>query len=230
MESSSDGSGVMDAWQADGAEQGDVEGGANATSDHVEPNDAGDDGAAPASSDGSPDGGAGPDMEAGPDAGADAGPDAGTDAGRSTAGIIASIRGGPCLACAEAHFCIEARVECEVLAQAVADAGSAAGESRAQLCDDTLTCLLTTECMTATPPPDAQDPGGGLSCYCGEIDYLTCDSTPAQGACRTIEEEGLQSTDPDTNLGNFTDTTLGAGMANSITQCLVASCSSSCFP
>jgi hypothetical protein len=195
-----------------------------------------------------------PDAEAGPDAqpvveaGSDAAPldaesDANADANTQDAGdggdgdaettysIIAGLLGSACLACASDPVnsgCVGDGIDCESVT-GTATAGAAIGESRAQLCLDTLTCVLQSGCMIVGA--DASDPGNGLACYCGDVSYTTCMTSPGQGACRSIEEEGLESTDVSTVVQRYpNDTPYGAGMANSIALCMAQVCQSSCFP
>jgi hypothetical protein len=180
---------------------------------------------------------AGPDaqlVDAGKDdapADASEGNDSGSDgAAAQTYGIIAALRGSACLACASDPVnsgCVGDGIDCESLA-GTATAGPASGESRAQLCRDTLTCVLQSGCMVVAG--DATDPGNGYACYCGDVSFATCATSPAQGACRSSEESGLESTSPNTVITRYSDTSYGAGMANSIALCMAQVCQASCFP
>jgi hypothetical protein len=164
------------------------------------------------------------------DAPADASDSGGDGAAAETYGIIAALRGSACLACASDPInsgCVGDGIDCESLTD-TATAGPASGESRAQLCRDTLTCVLESGCMVVAG--DATDPGNGYACYCGDVPYGTCATSPAQGVCRSSEESGLESTSPSTVITRYSDTSYGAGMANSIALCMAQVCQASCFP
>ncbi len=177
----------------------------------------------------------GPDADAEPeDAPGDASndgpaPDAQTDAGESTYSIIASIGGAACLNCASDQnnaACVGDGVLCESLDGSTADAGPGVGQSRVQLCYDTLECALTTGCMIVAA--DATDPGYGHGCYCGDVSPSVCGATPSAGACGSQEERGLETTNPGTVLQRFSNTMYGAAMANDIALCIAQYCQASC--
>jgi hypothetical protein len=137
------------------------------------------------------------------------------EAGATTDSIVAAL-GPDCLSCATTNVCFGGQMLCESFGNEVADAGPAAGQTRQQLCLDTLSCIVGTNC-----PSNSRDV---TPCYCA-----ACTIPLGQGACRNAEERGLETTVPSLVLNAFYDPTLGAGMANTIVQCLLDS-NCSCFP
>jgi hypothetical protein len=158
------------------------------------------------------------------------GSDAGDGSAPDTQSIIRTLRGASCLACAVNNgTCLGQVQNCESFPSTeLADAGEGRGISLTQLCRETLTCVLMSTCEEE--PVDQPDLGEGLACYCGDVDFATCDSPSAQGSCRHEEERGLDSTNPDDVLTNFWDPTYGGGMANTIADCLLDFCQTECFP
>jgi hypothetical protein len=142
----------------------------------------------------------------------DAGND--VDASLDTAGVILATQGALCQACA-IQMCVDAGTSCEHLAGGVADAGPASGQSRQQLCLDALSCILN----TATA---CYNQGTPQACYCGVRSTQDCrDAGPAPGAaCRTQEENGLETAMPTLALSRFYDTAFGAGTANALLVCI----------
>ena len=171
--------------------------------------------------DGAADGGdGGNDASDGGDAG-DGGGDA-SDGPTDTQSLIRAVGGSDCLACALTECIDTTSTNCEVVT------GAAQGVTRTQLCLDTLRCTLTRGCMYDVPNPD--DPGAGLNCYCGDVTFGTCSTTPDQGACQAEEQTGLESTDPTTVVDHWDDDALGGGMANIIADCLAGYCETECKP
>ena len=162
------------------------------------------------------------------DAGEAGGPDAAADAGLDTLGIIRATQGDLCADCA-ATMCLDAAdggASCEGFASSVADGGAAAGESRAQLCYATLSCILdeATACYYL---------GSGVDeCYCGLATVPQCRSSGpgSDGPCTSQEAMGLETTDPGTAFNRLYDPTVGAGRANALLICLGNNCSDSCLP
>ncbi len=109
--------------------------------------------------------------------------------------------------------------ECEDLAgQTVpgsADAG--AGQSRQDLCYDTLQCILgSPSCLGAFSSQFSTNP-----CLTSAADA---------GGCLAQEQNGLESTDPTVMTSEFNDPTRGAGVANRILNCGYALVCPTCFP
>jgi hypothetical protein len=162
------------------------------------------------------------------DAGSDAAPhDAGSDAAPPhdaappvTTLSILSGKNAECLACAQTNGCVDTGVLCEASAGNAA-AGPAAGDARSQLCLDTLSCVIGANCAAS---------GTGSPCYCGAARGTTCLSAgAADGACRSQEERGLETTDPVSIATGFGNTVLGGGVANVLVQCLNDSACTTCF-
>jgi hypothetical protein len=94
-----------------------------------------------------------------------------------------------------------------------AAAGPAAGVSKLTLALDTL------ECVEATHPTCASALVG--NCYCGTASGTACLAVGnPNGVCKTQTERGLETTDPPTIAQQFTNTSLGAGVAYFLVQCL----------
>jgi hypothetical protein len=127
---------------------------------------------------------------------------------------LLSGKSAACLSCAQLNGCLQPA--CEGVA------GSAAsGTTRSKLCLDTLTCVLTSKCASG---------GVGTPCYCGTAAGAAClTAGAANGACKSQEELGLETTDPAAIATGFGDTTKGGGAANTLVQCLNDSACTSCF-
>lgn len=131
----------------------------------------------------------------------------------STVSILQSTRGTDCLQCAEATdagaSCLS-QFNCEALSRTVI---SEAGQSRQQLCYDALFCSLSANCAAMSL----------TGCYCGSASPTECQKTSgaANGACVEQERAGLETADPfQIFVLSYYDTTLGAGVANSLLHCL----------
>jgi hypothetical protein len=129
----------------------------------------------------------------------------------STCQLLLSAGQG-CLECANepsdvASSCLT-QYNCEALAGHLSDAG----ESREDLCLQTLRCVLSTNCA---PPLTA--------CYCGDAAPVPCEATDAaNGVCLQAEQAGLETTNPLEGVGvQFYDASLGGGVSNKLVQCLV---------
>src|SRR5580704_18469716 len=162
-------------------------------------------------------------QDAGTAAGSDASDDGGTDGGPPTPdtdSIIQTILGDACYECATTNGCVDEGIDCEDVAGTATD-GPAVGTSRDLLCVQALTCILQSGCAVA----------GSLDCYCGAVSFRDCEVAPGAGACTTIEESSVESTEPTTVLDDYFDTTgdNGGGMANYIANCMSQSCPTECF-
>jgi hypothetical protein len=136
----------------------------------------------------------------------------GGESGSSTQGILGSLGGPDCLACAQDSGCVDMTLDnCEVLGGQVADAGPALGSSMQDLCYSALGCILQSGCATAASV---------LNCYCGAAPIQSCIGGVADGRCMSQEEDGLQTAVPTQVLASFTSAGLGAGIANRIAACL----------
>jgi hypothetical protein len=141
-----------------------------------------------------------------------------------TAEAILSGHSAACLTCAQAGcaaFLDTGASSCTTIA-GTATSGPALGQTRSSLCLATLSCVIPTVCTTAA--------GDESPCYCGTMLGSAC-ATPgaANGPCKSAEENGLESTDPNTIMNNFTVTTTGGGRANALVLCLVDNVCDSCF-
>jgi hypothetical protein len=148
-------------------------------------------------------------------------PDA-ADSGPSTLDILGSQSpwmdgGSACLDCARSGRCLDPNLLCEHLAGSVILDGPAAGQSRDDVCRATLTCLLGSQCMVHTGTLDG--------CYCGSVDDGSCADAGPTGdpPCLAIEQGGLETTNAAQALQTLTYTTLAAGTANALLQCLRSS-------
>ncbi|MET0593642.1 MAG: hypothetical protein ABW133_13140, partial [Polyangiaceae bacterium] len=111
---------------------------------------------------------------------------------------------------------------CLALRSQLAAAGPASGTSREVLCTDTVACVF---------PPAVASCGTGFlnACYCGTAANEAClTAGNPNGACKTPIENGLETTEPATIAVAFTRTTLGAGAAMALAQCLDGVCDA-CF-
>ena len=168
--------------------------------------------------------------EGGPEGGRDGGtPDAeggileaGTDAGLTSEGVIGSLRNDNCRRCAIDNYCLDpvnGVPPCESTTGVSASGTPDPGVPRSNLCFSTLTCLLQTSCFTNDSV---------LGCYCGTIAKSSCSTTNANGPCKTQEEDGFESTDPNVILGTPGNTSTGSDVANQIVECLYFSCHNVC--
>ncbi|HZU82417.1 MAG TPA: hypothetical protein VE987_05860 [Polyangiaceae bacterium] len=141
----------------------------------------------------------------------------GCDSLTPTECLIEVEAGVDCLRCAQLQ-CADAGLWCEHLAGQTADAGPASGQARQDLCVATLGCIFVSQCYFAA--------NGLEGCYCGSESLVACrEAGPAPAAdqlCLTPEQNGLETTVPSTALDRFDDTSLGAGTANALFQCLSA--------
>jgi hypothetical protein len=148
-------------------------------------------------------------------------PDAGSDDHIVTVEEILAAKSTACLSCAQANCATEIG-GCLALRGQSAAAGPATGASREMLCTDALACVL--------PPGTASCNTGFLNaCYCGSAANEAClMAGSADGVCKSPIEAGLETTDPVTIAVSFAKTTLGAGAAMFLAQCLDGTCDS-CF-
>ena len=170
--------------------------------------------------------------------GGDAAPEAGEDADTDAAGdadsaidcgslsptdcVLESQRGPACRMCAQSQ-CADPSMQCEHFAGQAAASGPAMGQSRQDLCLTTLSCILTTKCYLYGTGVDA--------CYCGSEGRFAClDGGPAPNVgrfCLPEEQNGLETSEASVALGSILDTSLGAGTANALQQCLEIKCATS---
>jgi hypothetical protein len=102
-----------------------------------------------------------------------------------------------------------------------ADGGAAKGTLKTALCLETLGCVLKAGCAGQGPQ----------HCYCGPgaRDVGACMGGKADGACRSVQERGLESTDPKFIAVHYVDNNLGGGVANTLVQCLIDNCAGACI-
>jgi hypothetical protein len=211
----------MDAT-ADAGDAGAHDGAADAPIDAM--NDAPTDASHADAEAGAGDGGADATVDASTDAASDAhATDATSDAHDSGIVNTTTILDGKshaCLVCAQTSGCVPPAMQCEAL-QGNAAAGPGAGVARAELCLETLSCVLTTNCASS---------GTGTPCYCGSAQGASCLSPGnANGMCKSQEERGLETTDPAKIATGFGDSSTGGGVANELVQCLNDNSCSDCF-
>jgi hypothetical protein len=118
------------------------------------------------------------------------------------------------------------------------DAGPAAGTPRAELCVETLSCLLSTGCISCDDSDAGCPPLAKFgACYCRWNDPIASSvpefCLPPQGAlagpCRNELEQSFETTDSWTLLSSFADTSKGGGWAMQLMQCLVDNGCTPCF-
>lgn len=137
---------------------------------------------------------------------------------------IAAARGPACYACAmmACSNYVGGAYSCETMT-GNAPSGGGAGMANSSLCQDTLSCLLTTNCAAS---------GSIQPCFCGTASAMGCLSSP-NGICLAAELAGFYD-----DLGpigyadasqHFSDPTYPSGRANGTVQCLLDNCSTSCF-
>jgi hypothetical protein len=141
-----------------------------------------------------------------------------------TESLIYAATNPSCYSCLKEVGCLDddrgdMNNECEDLAgqtvPASADAG--AGQSRQDLCYDTLQCILgSPSCLGAFGSQFATNP-----CLTSAADA---------GGCLAQEQNGLETTDPAVIQNEFNDPTRGAGVANKILNCGYALACPTCFP
>jgi hypothetical protein len=134
-----------------------------------------------------------------------------------------SARSPDCADCAE-NNCIMSLNACRVIT-GNATSGPAKGTSKAQLCTDTLACLLTSGCYVKP-----------TTCYCKDAPFAIIypqmcrpPSDDLVGPCKDVLERGTESTDFDTIMASLTDDTKGAALGLSLIQCLVDNRCTACF-
>jgi hypothetical protein len=97
-----------------------------------------------------------------------------------------------------------------------------AGKTRAQACLDVISCTLA---HASAEPTLAFG-------YCGtQPTSVSCQTaTPGQtGPCLLEEQTGLESTDPNTVLGRYTNVSYGGGMGNEAFQCAISNMCLTCL-
>jgi hypothetical protein len=157
----------------------------------------------------------------------DAGPQPDAGVLTATANAILAAAGQACSSCAISSGCLPAGSICDNLAGSMAAGGPDAGESREQLCLDTLKCILSSECY--------EKGSAEVACICGTALRSECiESGAVLGSglqCVQQEQAGLETTDPSTEFLDEYDANLGAGVANTIVDCISKnlSCVEKCF-
>jgi hypothetical protein len=120
-----------------------------------------------------------------------------------------------CLGC-QCASCPDAMTAC-FEAEDFAEAGPAAGESRADLCEAVVVCGQESGCT-------------GQDCFCGEgVDLIACATGGAQGPCMDPIMAAAESTDPLTIAGRQEDTSFALGRANAVGECAEGNCANECL-
>jgi hypothetical protein len=156
------------------------------------------------------------------------------EAGMADPAYVLAAQSPSCLECAT--FSCAMYLETCATVGGVAAAGPAQGAPKAELCVETLGCILSSGCASC-----ADQPGGCLArakyCYCNWDDPMVvrvpryCDPSLPQyaGPCRTALERSLETTNPSTLLGNLADPGRAGGWAVLLLQCLSDNQCASCF-
>lgn len=120
-----------------------------------------------------------------------------------------------------------------------ATAGPAKGTSRAALCVDTLSCVLSTGCATCDDPTsDCTSLARFGDCYCRfddpnaalVPDYCYPPGPTFAGPCKSVLERSLETTDAKALLAGYSNMSVGGGWAMQLMQCLVDNGCTTCFP
>ena len=117
--------------------------------------------------------------------------------------------------------------ECSDLTMPGADGGAVdsldpLGTPRRQRCLDVIQCTLANSSAAPTLAFG----------YCGtQPTTVSCTTaTPGQtGPCLAVEQAGVETVDPTTVLGRYTNTAYGGGMGNQIFQCAIANQCGTCL-
>jgi len=142
-----------------------------------------------------------------------------------------------CLECAQAN-CEIYVAGCALIAGDAIE-GPAKGTPKAELCVETLACVLSTGCASCATPNDGCAPLTKYgNCYCLEdapsvkdIPTLCNSPTPdIEGPCKSTLERSLETTRTSTVLASFGDPSKGGSWAMMLMQCLVDNRCQSCFP
>jgi|GEM_PF-3418621 len=131
---------------------------------------------------------------------------------------LLSANSKECLACAETH-CGDKIDLCQQIT-GKAEAGPAQGQSRRQLCLDTLECTIKSRCVGKI---------SAMSCYCGGHNIDECLAGKSDGACKSRIEKGHESTDPNTIATDWYDEKTGGSAAMGLVMCLVNKSCEMCF-
>jgi len=151
-------------------------------------------------------------------------PDAGAlDSGSADVAALQALlaeRSPACLQCAAAN-CPNAIEACGRLT-GHADGGAAVGTRKAELCVETVRCVLESQCSVSDP----------LKCYCGDAITEQCVSTQTggDGPCKDVLERGFETTDQRFIISRLEDHAFEGGWGMSVAQCLVDNACTSCFP
>jgi hypothetical protein len=115
-----------------------------------------------------------------------------------------------CLSCELAGACAPA-VDC---------AAFFSDEEDIALCWEALDCFRDTGCAETSE----------YTCYCGTTAYDPCaaGTTPGNGVCKALIEEGLGTTDVPTIFNNFANPAFPSGLAMARISCDKATCAEAC--
>jgi hypothetical protein len=127
------------------------------------------------------------------------------------------ISSAACASCELASECAEL-LEPDAVLTGNAVEGPATGQPRRELYFKTLDCLRDTGCAV----------GNLLDCYCGAASAAQCDSGNGSGVCRTVIEQGLETTNPTEISNRLSNVTLGGGLALARVACDKQNCASPC--
>jgi hypothetical protein len=120
-----------------------------------------------------------------------------------------------CLACAEKNGCLDPAQKGGGVCEGVPGKAKS-GASEVELCMKALKCIFNTKCANA---------GEESQCFCGSTDVVDCMSGKAapNGSCVDVFKEDLGD-EGKKMYDNFINPKYGAGRANQLIQCAVASC------
>ncbi len=124
-----------------------------------------------------------------------------------------------CLLCEGASECAELTEPLTVLGATTATEGPANGRSRFALYQETLDCVRDAECAVANT----------LDCYCGNVSAAQCDAGNGNGACKTVLERSLETTNATEISNRLSNVTLGGGLAMARINCDKLNCEEQCL-
>jgi cysteine-rich repeat protein len=106
-----------------------------------------------------------------------------------------------------------------------ATSGEAVGRPRKDLCQETYTCAVKSQCMSVNT-------GDPTPCYCGKADTAVCLSggAAADGPCKKEIDNGMETTDVAFLLTNMINAEYAAGAALAARRCAADLCSMECAP
>jgi hypothetical protein len=126
---------------------------------------------------------------------------------------------------------------CAMIAGAATD-GPAKGTSKAELCVETLGCMLSSRCTGCGNPCGCSPLTKLGNCYCLQDDpsvrafpQICLAPTPdIEGPCKAELERSLETTKASTIMSSFGDLSKGGSWALLLMECLADSRCDSCFP